>query len=206
MTLLFPLDYLKLENAWGKLVIRRDIVAWIIVSVLLSTPFIAFDGMNFFHKDGFLDKIGTFSSVLTGFYVAALIAVATLSSNFANLDSKIETGVIRRPSEFESESPEDLTRREYVCLMFGYLAFVSLVLTGASLIIVALSPVVHPFSIRLQVHSYYSIWDYRWVRALVILTASVPISSLAITTVRGLYYLVERLYYVEPQVDQTKEL
>lgn len=206
MNLLFPLIYLRLENAAGKLVIRRDLVAWLLVSIALAMPCIVFESVNYFHKDGLVDKVGTFSSVLIGFYVAALIAVATLNSSFIDLDRKIEVGVVRRPSTKDGVQGGELSRREYVCYMFGYMAFVSLFVSLTSLIVVAVAPIVTPFFIHLKISSYSHTYSHHCLRAGLIIGYSIILASLAITTVRGLYYLMDRIYYAPPQVDQSRDL
>ncbi|MEG3163802.1 hypothetical protein U1701_04270 [Sphingomonas sp. PB2P19] len=203
MKLLFPLDYLGLRSSSGARVIRRDIWGWLLFSSALSVPFIVFDKANYFHKDGLLDKVGSFSSVLLGFYVAALIAVATLSSSFADLDKTIQVGIIRKPPK-GAVLGEKLSRREYICYMFGYMALVSLMLALGSMLITALAPLLTPFSVTFKAFDHYSTWSHRWLRGAAIVAISIPLGSLAVTTLRGLYYLVERLYEQEPEVDQAR--
>lgn len=200
MTVLFPLLYLKLENAFGRYIIRRDIVPLFLLIGLLAGPFLFFGQANYFHKDGFVDKVSSFLAVLTGFYVAALIAVATLSSKFADLDLPITDGEVRLPSK-DGEAGELLSRRQYVCYMFGYMAFVSLFLSLACIALVVLSP--------LLADEGFSIWSVRiahsWVRGTGILILTIPLASLALTTVRGLYYLVERLYAETSKIDHSRK-
>lgn len=197
MTLLFPLNYLRLENESGRYLIWRDSLSWLVITLLLSVPFSAIEGSNYFHKDGFLDKFASFSSVLTGFYVAALIAVATLSSKFADLDEPITDGEVRKP-QLDNEEPELLSRRQYVCYMFGYMAYLSLILSLVSIALVVLSPMFHQISLtvcdRVIPHAFF--------RGSAIFLLSIPIASLAITTIRGLYYLVERLYAESAKIIQ----
>jgi hypothetical protein len=187
MTIFFPLRYLALENAYGSYLWRRDILPMAILSFILIGPFYFIDGANYFHENGFLDKFGDFSGILTGFYVAALIAVATLSSHFADLDKKIAQGEIRYPA-VEGCKGELLTRREYVCSMFGYLAFLSLLLSLFSILAVTIVPalprVPQDWHARIGLIAFFGIC----------------ISSLAVTTVRGLYYFVERLYAHRPGI------
>ncbi|VXD07763.1 conserved membrane hypothetical protein [Sphingomonas sp. T1] len=201
----YPLFYLRLRDVSGVHIVRRDIIAMFVVTAILCTPFILLPQANYFLKDGFLDKVATFSAVLIGFYVAALIAIATLSSSFADLDRIITSGVIRKPP-VDGVKGDKLTRREYVCYMFGYMAFVSLLLTLLIMTITSISPIMKPFYVTFCGFGYYSSWSSGWLRGFAIILTMIPISSLSVTTVRGLYYLVERLYDVEPVVNQNRDL
>jgi hypothetical protein len=196
--LIFPLRYLRLKTEKGWRLWMSDIPAAVAVGLLLSCPYMLIDQSNFFHKDGFLDKIGTFSSVLTGFYVAGLVAVATFPRNEAGLDKTIEVGKIKVSVE-EGEEDEYLTRREYVCSMFGYLAFSSLLITAFSIVAVTTSD-------GLSVVGDYQ-WNYErltifisksWLRGLAIGSCSVALGHVFATTVRGLYYLIDRIYAFAP--------
>ncbi|HEX8580214.1 MAG TPA: hypothetical protein VF655_11560 [Allosphingosinicella sp.] len=204
MTLLFPLRYLRLENAYGRYLVRRDLVALALIVTLIAAPFILWPSSNYFHKDGFLDKISSFSAVLTGFYVAALIAVATLSSKFGELDDPITTGEVRLPST-KTVKGRLISRREYVCMMFGYMAFTSLVLAVLAIGVVVLSPLIGDMAFTVRSGALNLEVPHRFLRSVSILAFSVPIASLAVTTIRGLYYLVERLYAVSPHVDQDRQ-
>ncbi len=202
MTLLFPLRYLRLENAYGSYLVRRDTLPTLLLMLILCAPFIIIGGTNYFHKDGFVDKLSAFSGVLTGFYVAALIAVATFSPKLEGLDVPITQGEIRQPRAPDSEKGDLLTRREYVCYMFGYLAFVSLILSISCIMTVVISPGFGDFGFPIAAGLASMDIPHGLMRAVAICAVSLPLSSLAITTVRGLYYLVERLYAEAPQIDE----
>lgn len=131
----FPLRYLSLEDALGRSLYKRDLLGMFLVTVFITAPFILVPGANFFHKDGFVDKAGSFSSVLTGFYVAGLVAVATFPRDKRGLDKTIEVGPVRIRVR-RDEEPVSLSRREYVCAMFSYLAFMSMALTITSIVCV----------------------------------------------------------------------
>lgn len=195
---LFPLRYLKLEGQSGAKLIRRDIIPTILIVLALSAPFIFFSGANYTHDDGFLDRLGSFCAVLTGFYFAGLIAVASLSSEFADLDKPITVGEVRAPSR-DGDQGEILTRREYVCHMFSYMSFLSIIISGFSISVVLISDQLNLSDLSLG--NYEVSRDY--VRAGFIVLFSIPLSSLLLTTLRGLYYLSERLYYEEGKIDNS---
>jgi len=167
-------------------------------------PFVALDA-NYFGDKGFLDRFGNFSAVLTGFYIAALVGVASFASSFGELDDEIEVGRISRPvpDPAEGEDREEfLTRRQYVCSMFGYLAFISLILSvGAILFIVAadqmklvaelaktwLGPVIAERTLAIT-------------RGVIVIGFNIVVAHMLVTTCHGLYYLIERLYAQKPKI------
>lgn len=202
--------YLSLRGASGWPIIIHDIIPTGTTSILISAPFLIVKTTNYFHKDGFLDKFGTFSSVLTGFYVAGLVAVATFSMRFSALDEKMENGPVFLWSKIEhirelglNEKNYDinkrsLTRREYLCHLFGYLATLSMILTLVTIVTIIVAQGVElPIAVNIS-RSLYVPLDL--FRAAFIIGFSIPISHLVTTTTRGLFYLVDRLYDKKPKI------
>jgi len=202
--LTYPLSYLSLKDEGGNRLFRRNWLALMTVVVILSAPFILFDA-NYFGDKGFLDRFGSFAAVLTGFYIAALVGVASFASSMGDLDNEIEVGRITRriPNPVEGEGPEEyLTRRQYVCSMFGYLAFVSLVLSvGAVLLIVGADPArAATEALARWLGGQVDHYGLQIVRALVIVAFNLVLSHLLVTTCHGLYYLIDRLYAKKPKI------
>src|SRR5258708_3423171 len=118
--LLYPLRYFWIENSEKR---RIDVWGTLVLTVLLGAPFIFVHGASFFQSGGFLDKLMGVTAALTGFYVEALVAAATFSH--PDLDKVITVGsiaLITRDDDGKKIS-ELLTRREFVCTLFGYLAY-----------------------------------------------------------------------------------
>jgi hypothetical protein len=194
----FPFRYLLLQDGARKPLYRRDIIGISLTTLVVATPFILIPGANFFHKDGFIDKIGAFSSVLTGFYIAGLIAVTTFPLNKDGLDKIIDVGPIQFPSSDDSD-PDWLTRREYVCAMFGYLAFMSLAITIASISCVTISDISKYIgNYTIELHSRYLPISKGFLRSIPLILSSAVMSSMLVTTCRALYYLMDRLYAKSP--------
>lgn len=204
----FAYVYLALKNERGRPIYLRDLAVVAILAVIISGPFIFIPGAPFFSKDGFLDKFSAFSGVLTGFYVAALIAVATLTSTSANLDGPIESGAVFFPKT-SARAGKSLSRRQYVCLMFGYLAFMSVVMSLISVLSVSISA---GFKQRYFEWNLWDSWrvvlDINKGRSATIVLVSILVSHMVITTLHGLYYLTDRLYARKakmlPRPDATK--
>lgn len=214
----YPMRYTTLENEAGSKLYKRDVVFVILTTMFLAFPFIIFDG-NFFGVSGLLDRVGTFASVLTGFYIAALVGVASLSPAIGDLDEIIVEGPIFAPSfeyeidlegrEKKVETKEKLTRRQYVCSLFGYLAFVSLFLSISSIVAVVLSGIVNEETaskIQASIASWVG-WDVNWIptiielcRAILIIGYALVISHIIATTCHGLYYYIDRIYAKKAEI------
>ncbi|SFH52318.1 hypothetical protein SAMN05216459_1436 [Ensifer sp. OV372] len=202
----YPLGYLKLTDESGHKLYRRNALTVVLLTAVISAPFIIADA-NFFGDKGFLDRIGSFSAVLTGFYIAALVGVASFSTTIGDLDELIVQGPIKRQSSPDEEA-EDLTRRQYVCSLFGYLSFVSLVISiGSILLIVAGGMKIDVAWVSQSVPELdqYVRPFLRSLRHALVLVCSLVIAHLFVTTCHGLYYLIDRLYHKEPKISQKRD-
>lgn len=81
-------------------------------------------------KIAILDKITVsccnILTILPGFYIAALAAIATFQAE--TMDTPLEGHKAYLCSREGEEKKHNLTRRRFLCLLFGYLSFLSLVL------------------------------------------------------------------------------
>lgn len=74
---------------------------------------------RFFGEGGLLTSASNLFGVLIGFFITALAAVATFSNS--SVDRKLN-------NHGAYVKDEELTRRQFLCLLFGYLTFLSFVL------------------------------------------------------------------------------
>jgi hypothetical protein len=196
-----PLRYLRLRDEGGRLLLTRNLFATLLLAALFSLPFLVVSTSNYFHKDGFIDKLGSFSSVLTGFYVAGLLAVATFSAKLGDLDTPMDVGPAILPKGAPDEKDIHLTRREYVCTIFGYLAFLSLFTTLISITVVILTSgisAVTNFDLAVGKNSIH--FDREIFRSVPILLFGLLAAHLAVVTCHSLYYLMDRLYAQKPKL------
>lgn len=147
-----------------------------------------------------MDKVLLLTVALTAFYVAALVAVATFSH--PDLDKTISVGVIALVSKDDDGKriQEHLSRREFACYIFGYLAFASLMFSIFASVAIPISE----FSPDKQTPKWIS-WllmppHLFWMRAAFIVLFDAAIAHVAVVTSLGLYYLMDRLYRHEPKV------
>jgi hypothetical protein len=190
--LLYPLRYFRIENSEKR---RIDAVATIVIAILVSSPFIFIHGAVFFGQGGFLDKLVILTSGLTGFYVAALVAAATFAH--PDLDKTITAGPLALVTKDADGNRirEALTRREFVCTIFGYLAYLALALSVLSAAAISLSGIDLP-----KGHD-----DLVWYgRAIGVFVFSMMTAHLIVATSLGLYYLMDRLYRRDRQITSQK--
>lgn len=192
--LAYPLRYLMLRTESGHPLYLRNAALVILVATLASAPF-WFTNASYFGSGGFLDKFGAFSGVLTGFYIAALVGIATFTTTLGDLDDVIENGRVLRDG---SDGLEPLTRRQYVSSMFGYLAFLALLTSLLAILLVIMSGV----DLRLawlpaaeQILDHDTATSVRVaVRNVGLTTINIVLAHMFVTTCHGLYYLIDRLY------------
>jgi hypothetical protein len=200
--LFYPLRYFSIKNSEKK---RIEIVATAIVTTLIAAPFVLLPGATFFGPYGFLDKLLSLTSALTGFYVAALVAAATF--NHPDLDKTVNAGpiaLITRDSSGHKVS-DFLTRREFVCIMFGYLAFAALILSISSAVAIGLAGVNPEELAHLKyIGSLFLPETFWYLRIITILLFCSMTAHLVSTTSLGIYYLMDRLYRRDRQITTKK--
>ncbi|MEE9339777.1 MAG: hypothetical protein V3U87_17030 [Methylococcaceae bacterium] len=126
--LLSPLNHLRIQHSQKYLFdyfipLVIALIALIVLIGLMALPV----SINIFGHNGLISVITGLIQILVGFYIAALAAVATFQKE--GLDSFLAgegaTLVVQRRG---IEKSIQLTRRKFVCYLFGYLAFVGIAL------------------------------------------------------------------------------
>jgi hypothetical protein len=200
--LFYPLRYFSLENSEKK---RIDIVATVILTIIIAAPFVLLPGASFFAPNGFLDKLLSLTSALTGFYVAALVAAATFSH--PDLDKTINAGpiaLVTRDSNGYKVS-NFLTRRQFVCIIFGYLAFAALIISISSAVAIGLADVnTETIAHWRYIGSLFLPETLWYLRIIAILLFCSMTAHLVTTTSLGIYYLMDRLYRRDRQITTKK--
>lgn len=185
--LTYPLRYLSLCDEHGRRLYLRNLVTVILLTIAFTLPFWLTDA-NYYADGGLLDRFGNFSAVLSGFYIAALVAVASFGPSLGDIDDVIQVGKITRAPDEEGDEPETLTRRQYVCSLFGYLAFLSLLISVLGIVVVTVAGAGSKMLGLLDVRAV------RPVGLLLAIVINLIIAHMIVTTCHGLYYLIDRLY------------
>jgi hypothetical protein len=196
--LYYPLRYFALVNNE-----KRHIDLWptLVLALALTAPFVILPETGFFHANGFLDKLLTLTSALTGFYVAALVAAATFQH--PDLDKTITAGPIAlvRKGDDGQRVTELLTRREFACTIFGYLAFSTLALSLVAAFLVSISGAnLGALATWPVLGALVAGPTFLLIRGVVIFTLCAMTAHMAVVTCLGLYYLMDRLYRRDRQI------
>ncbi|WP_124255218.1 hypothetical protein [Cereibacter sphaeroides] len=194
---IFSLRYLLLRRDDERLLFWRD-APLLLGAAIVYTVLACFIGnINYFGLDGIVDRIGSLTSTLTGFYVAALVAAAAFASSHADLDEEIKVGPIHQNFKSNGIVERDrLTRREYVCAIFGYVSLLALALSIASIIIVTVADAIQAPSSKNGIFNL----GFSALKHLVGTAYALSVAHLFITTSHGLYYLSYRLYIGDGQI------
>lgn len=180
--LLTPLSYLRIkrqDKAMDELVIPGVLTA-IVVGVLYL-----FSGkISIFSEKGVISVIVSYLQIVSGFYIASLAAVATFNKD--SMDKTMPGIPVVLPSRRKRRGkPEALSRRRFLCFLFGYLSFISLILyfLGSASILLApqLKPLMSDFWLQLV----------KWPAVTAFTFAT---CNMMITTLLGLYYMTDRIH------------
>lgn len=192
--LLYPFQFFYLHNTEVRFI---NAVPTIFVGAIIVLPFLLLPEANFFGSNGFLGGLIMLTAALTGFYVAALTAAATFAH--ADLDKTMVHGTVKRWVKLDDGSWEQemLTRREFVCMLFGFLAFSAMVFTILGAMALSTAPALP------------QTWKPSWANdvdliPLLSVTAkllfSLWVGHLFGVTSLGLYYLMDRLHRRDKKV------
>lgn len=121
--------------------------------------------------------------ILPGFYIAALAAIATFSS--PTMDQGLDSEARLKRREHGADIERKLTRRRFLCLLFGYLSFLSLVLALLSGLPSSLEPA-----------RFFQ--DAEWRNLCRIVCTGVYglfFMQLISLTLLGLFYLTDRIHW-----------
>lgn len=177
--LLTPLSFVRLHSA--------DLRAyqWITPSVLAAAALAAFYLLPaqpaVFGEKGLVSTVNGLLNTLIGFYIAALAAVATFQNPMLDQPMKGRTPTITRFRQGETVE-EKLTRRRFLVVLFGYCAFLSIMLFAFGVISQLVAPSLASVALA---ESMKFVWlaTYFWMA-----------SSLLVVTLLGLHYLIDRMH------------
>lgn len=181
--LLSPLRYLCIKHEDKRAV---DIwipvfIAAIVTAILLNLP----KPVALLGKDGFIAQVNGLLQLLTGFYIAALAAVSTFQAK--GMD---ELMLGKPPKVYEPRSGRyklvSLSRRRFLCYLFGYLALICF-------LIFALGLFINIVSASLSQTKAIAIW-YLYFRACTLFIYLFFLANMMTVTLWGLYYLTIKIH------------
>lgn len=188
--LLRPIDYLfvKDKSKW-----KVDWGVPFVVTILTASGFALLSPRpQIFLKDGLLQQVATLLSIMPGFYLAALAAIATFHK--PDMDSYMPSPVPTVETLTGGHwRTINLTRRRYLSLMFGYLTLLSLFLFIGVLISNACAESVK--MLLPQNYHYFSVVFYMSIFLLFFW-------HMIAVTLFGLYQLSDRMHQPDITVNE----
>lgn len=183
-----PLDYLRVIHPakW-----KYDYFIPTGIAVVLCGAYYALPvSPSLFGCDGIVYIVTDLLKILVGFYIASLAAIATF--NKAGMDKSMP-GIppTLTKSRRGKRKQEELTRRRFLCLLFGYLSFMSM----AVYFIGAVSGLVAP-----SITAFLSDFTISVLRLAFVLIYLFLASNLFVTTLLGLYYMTDRIHQHDPEL------
>lgn len=181
LKLLVPFDYLRISHPDKR---KIDIYAPAVLSILtVGLGYFFVPDLRMSGPDGVYDRFLTFTPTLLGFYIAALAAVATF--NKPDMDDPLPGSPIFLSSIGSSEldGVEQLTRRRLLCLQFGYLCALSLVIVVISFVGMFVGEKIKNTTIISEIGIYLFVSVYSFI-----------IYNLFTSTMFSIYYLVDRMH------------
>ena len=134
-----PCNYLRIRHGTSLLASKAvyDFVLPALLTGLTVAVTLALDmRLSVFHNDKFFASLSGLLSILIGFYMAALAAVATfdragIDNRLAGTDAKLR---VRDP---DGGAPKDklLSYRQFISYLFGYASFLSFVIYACLLLL-----------------------------------------------------------------------
>jgi hypothetical protein len=191
-----PVTYLRIKHPAKKLF---DVTAPLWLALLTGVAIYMLPVQpKFTGPESLLSQIQELIQLLIGFFIAALAAIATFDEE--SLDRLMEgtPATLDEPDPYQGRPMETpLTRRRFLCFLYGYLSFLSLALYVVMMIVQVAAPSFgwlattawNPcaLSICVKVQADFVSW--------VILQAGIGFFFYQMVTVTllGLYYLTDRL-------------
>lgn len=138
----------------------------------------------FFGDTGVIPSVTGLLQILTGFFIASLAAIATFDK--PNMDEIMQGEPPTLTKKFDDTRIEEkLTRRRFLCYLFGYLSFLSLFLyfTGS------LSPFISDNLKSITSGKWFSFFRYTALSLYLLF-----VYQLLTVTLLGLYYMAHKIH------------
>lgn len=185
-------SHLKLFTAFSFLKLKSADLLWfqwiypVIICVIVQVGFWLLPNKpSILGNGGIVESTNDLMSMLIGFYIAALAAIASFKSDTLDkpMKGRAPEIIIRRGG---GEITEKLTRRRFLCILFGYCAFISILIYVAGAISIILQPSLLALPLFVEWETHFRLV---WIGFYFFF-----VSSLLVTTLLGLHYLIDRMH------------
>lgn len=171
--ILTPVDYIRIKHPEKKVF---DVAIPLIFSVIITSFIFYLDNpITLLAKDGLISVVNGILQILSGFYIAAMAAVATFQKT--GMDEVMDGS----PPKLKGK---DLTRRKFLTYLFGYLAFSSIFmyLAGGGLQLLN-STITHIWLFKNIVAKFIFVFIYIFI-----------IANIICTTILGMYFMIDKMH------------
>ncbi|MET4594676.1 MULTISPECIES: hypothetical protein [unclassified Sphingomonas] len=199
-----PVAYLKIRQGTGLLTSKYtyDVVVPLVGSVICTTVVCYFSlPIAAFGTDGLVPGILNLLNLLIAFFIAALAAVATFDRKGLDDAVKGDPALMKRTKANGARIDHVLTHRQFVCYMFGFLSFASLMLLIGLYALRVVGP-----GIWSETHLTLTLKDVSfnlrpWFKAIGLSVFFFVIGQIVTTTLLSLYFLTDRLQFMSDPAD-----
>ncbi len=174
-----PLSYLRVRSPdlW--------IYQWVLPAALAAIALVGFYLLPvmppLFEGNGLVNTVNGLLNTLIGFYIAALAAIAAFPN--VSLDSCMKGRAPKITNYRQGTATEEtLTRRRFLVILFGYCAFLSILMFGVGVVSVMVAP-------SAAAATWLPAARLIWLTAYFLMAA-----SLLVATLVGLHYLIDRMH------------
>jgi hypothetical protein len=188
--LLTPFRYLLIQQ--GDTIFKsKKVYDWmlpVILAAISTLLLLAFPGEHgMFSERGIIGGFRKLLEVMIPFYIVALAAVATFERKGLDDEMKGHPAVLKMRRATGIYSEHILTRRQFICYLFGYLSSSSLCVFVALL-------TAGTFDKDIASIFYECLGSMTiYLKALVSFIVMIPVWQIVITTLLGVYFMSERL-------------
>jgi hypothetical protein len=196
-----PLRYIRIKHPAKS---TFDWKAPLVLTVISVVALLLLGQKAVFVADGgLLAQIQELIQLLIGFFIAALAAIATFDEE--SLDQLMEgtPPTLDERDPFQGRPIEtQLTRRRFLCFLFGYLAFLSIIIYLAVMVIRAFAPAMRDLKhvdlswCLSSVCLNWTLWDY--AEMVLLWPVTFLFWQMVTVTLLGLYYLTDRMHRDRP--------
>ena len=183
---MYPFRYLCIRHS------EKKYYDWIFPCMLALFVFtvLYFIDAPFLGENGVIEAINELLQILVGFYIASLAAIASFQSEVLDQGFDGESVTLRIEKNGTSRN-QTLTRRKFLCHLFGYLAFGSLMIYWMGIVMRWSYP-----AVTTALASFKHAEMLRNVAAIIYIFCSVQLFCI---TALGLYYLMHRMHERPPK-------
>jgi hypothetical protein len=194
--ILTPMRYLRIRQGVS-LFKSKAVYDWVLpLALSIPATYIGYKySIGIFSEKGVIGGFQKLLEILVPFYIAALAAVATFAREGLDEPLKGHAATVSIRHANGEWIEHVLTRRQFICYLFGYLSFLSLVL----FVVILFLNLVSQKSGAVFHETFGGYLSY--AKMFVIYIFMVPIWQMIVTTLLGVYFMSERLM-VMSETDQ----